>query len=148
MPARFKIGTKVYEIADVQQLPMRALLFDLPVQTEELGQRLEAGDVEAINNRLEKIKDTELRGRDPEAKWGIAITIWASRLLAGETVTIAEALSFPSGDLAWLPDTADHQSKTVDPTRTRAASVRGAKSRPAKAGSSSRRTSKKASTGG
>lgn len=148
MSARFKIGAKLYEIADIRQLPMKALLFDLPVQTEELGQRLEAGDVEAINERLDKIKDPKQRGRDPDAKWGIAIAIWASRLQAGETVTIAEALSFPSGDLTWLPDTADHQQKTVDPTRTRAASARGARSRPAKAASSSKRTSRKASTGG
>lgn len=148
MATRFKIGRKTYTLGDVRELPMRALLFDLPVQTEELGQRLEAGDVEAINDRLEKIEDQAARGRDPDAKWGIAIAIWASRLLAGEDVTIAQALDFPAGQMEWLPDTADHAKKAVDPTRTRAASARGARSRAAKGGSSSKRSSSRASTAG
>lgn len=53
------------------------------------------------------VKDRE---GHPEAMFLTCLTIWASRVLAGEDVTLLEAVSVPVKDIRWIVEPADRQA--------------------------------------
>jgi hypothetical protein len=51
-----------------------------------------------------------------EQFWLMGVMIWASRRVAGDQLSFAEAVDFPVDEVTWLPEPADHK-KPANPTR-------------------------------
>lgn len=145
---KFAIAGKSYTVSDIEQLSLW-LLLELQSETKDTAQPLDVATVQAMAKTLDELPNDDARKRHPDAPWVLAVTIWASRRLAGEEVTFREAIDFPMSQLSFLPEPGDHKAakKTAaDPTRRRpTASAGAARKRAAK---STVRTSRTASTAG
>jgi hypothetical protein len=119
---RFRIGSTVYEASSILRLTLGQIL-DLERQTAALGRPLSWSQIKAMMQSLESVSAEAFSGHD-DAPWVIALTIYASRLAAGEQVTFAEAVDFPLEDLTILPATEDHSRP--GPTKARPGSGRAA----------------------
>lgn len=143
MSTRFSIGSKVYDVKDVEDLSLW-LLLELQSETADTARPLDVATVQQMAATIDKLPDDDARKTHPDAPWLLGVTIWASRRMAGEEVTFREAIDFPMRQLTFLPAPADR--KKPDPTRRpRQASAGVARKRAAK---STPRTSKPASTSG
>lgn len=145
---RFRIDGRIYEAAALDQLMLKdILLFERDAAA--LGRPMKWGQIEAWAKELDVYYETianprstkaakdeaERAAKDHEgAMWVIAMTIWASRRVAGETLTFEQATEFPMHQLEWLPDPQDRKV-AANPTKarpaTRKASGRAASKRPA-----------------
>lgn len=103
---RFKVKGKEYDAAGLDDVTLRdTLLFES--QMRELGRPMVWTEMLGIVAHLATIEDDQARGTHPDAMWSFAVTIWASRRLAGENVTIAEAADFRiPADIEWLDEQA------------------------------------------
>lgn len=128
---RFKIADKVYEASSVDRLSMGHLL-RIESETEAVGCRMTWAEVQALLEELAGIAEAEAENH-PAALFVIGLTVWASRLNAGETVTLAEAVDFPLGDLQWLPEPGDHKEPKNPTQRPPKATGAAGKRPPAKA---------------
>lgn len=143
---RFKIGGTIYDAESIDRLTLKDIL-TLEKETTELGHPMLWSDVQRISEEIADLKTERERSEHPAAIWMFAITIWASRHLAGESLTFGEAIDFPLADLDWLPEPADRQ-KPKRPTKAgRAGSARAAKNHAADA-TTSPPMLRAASTGG
>jgi hypothetical protein len=143
---RFQLGDKIYTAAEIDLLTVKDVLV-FEKEAADLGRPMKWGQIEAwaleLNGYYQTIADekvspaqraeAERAVKDHEGVlWVIAMTIWASRRLAGEAVTFDQAIDFPMRDLRWLPSTQDRKAAT-NPTkarpRTTKASGRAAKPR-------------------
>lgn len=125
---RFKIGAKIYEAASVDRLSMGDLL-RIRSETEAIGIPMTWPEVKTLLEEISILDDAE---EHPQAMLVIGLTIWASRLNAGEKISLADAVDFPLGDLQWLPEPEDHK-EPANPTRPPKGSGGGGKRQPAKA---------------
>jgi hypothetical protein len=132
---RFKIGDTTYEASSVDRLSLANIL-RLESETADLGRSMKWSDIKAMIRNVEALSAEELDEHD-DAPWVIGLSIWASRLNAGEQLSFEQAISFPLSDLEWIADPQDHQ-QAAGPQKPRAASARGAKRQGSKA---SKRTS-------
>ncbi len=123
MSGRFQIGATVYEASSIQRLSLGQIL-DLERQTEAFGKPMTWSQIQAMMSALEGVSAEEFGGHD-HAPWVIALTIYASRTAAGESLSFAEAIDFPMGDLKILPAPAD-RSASARPTKARPGSGRAA----------------------
>ncbi|MGX7679074.1 hypothetical protein ACSMXN_09250 [Jatrophihabitans sp. DSM 45814] len=156
---KFMIGDRLYNDAALDQLSLKDILI-LEMETEKLGRPLKFAQVqgwaEEFNRLADRMADkrataavraeaekslTEHEG----ALWVTAITIWASRKIAGEEITFGAAIDFPMGSLRILPEPEDRKAP-ADPTRARPGSGRAAKRPAGKRATKS--TSRKPSTAG
>lgn len=114
---RFSIKGKVYDAATLDDVTLRdTLVFES--QMAELGRPMSWGDLLDLVAHLATIDDPTKRGKHPDATWSLAVTVWASRRMAGENVTISEAADFRLTDLEWVtePDpSADRTGAASDP---------------------------------
>lgn len=115
---RVSIKGKVYDVAQLDDVTLRdTLVFE--AQMAELGRPMTWPDMLDIIAKLSQIEDEQERGRHPDATWSLAVTVWATRRLAGESVTIAEAADFRiPADIEWVvePDpSADRTGAASDP---------------------------------
>lgn len=100
---RFRIADAEYDAATIEDITLRdTLVFER--QMADLGRPMSWPDMMRMIVRLAAIPDPSTRGEDPDAMWSLAVTIWASKRLAGEDVTVAEATDFRLSDLVFLPD--------------------------------------------
>ena len=121
---RFRIGSTTYEAESVDRLSLANIL-RLETECASLGRPMKWSDVRSMLRNAEAMTAEELDEHD-DAPWVIGLSIWASRLNAGENLTFEEAISFPLSDLEWIADPQDHQS-AKDPRKPRPASGRGGK---------------------
>lgn len=124
---RFKIGDRVYAAESVDRLSLANIL-RLETECAELGRPMRWSNIKAMIRNVEELSPEELDDHD-DAPWVIALSLWASRLNAGETLTFSEAISFPLSDLQWVPDPEDHK-EPAGPQQPRPGSGRGAKRQP------------------
>ena len=151
---KFKIREKVYDAATLGRPEIRDYL-RLAIETEALGRRLGAADVEAISKSIGDCKSNEERTNHPDMLWFIALNVWASLCHAAnearnageaaEHSSFEDAIGVSLDDLTFLPDPEDHKPADPSKARTRAASARAAK-RPAAAKRAAAKTSKTRST--
>jgi len=145
---KFKIGPTVYDAAELDMLSLVDIL-KFEKETADLGNPMRWSDIERIQVELEALKTDKERMAHADFIWLTAVTIWASRRLAGEKATFEEAISFPMRDLKQIEEPQDKKA-AEGPTKARTGSVRAAKlPRPiaaAKTGSAA--TSLEASTAG
>src|SRR5207248_3298287 len=135
----FSIGSKVYDIKDIEDLSLW-LLLELQSETADTARPLNVAEVQQMSKPMDSLPNDDARKTHPDAPWLLGVTIWASRRMAGEDVTFREAIDFPMRQLTFLPAPADR--KKPDPTtRPRQASAGAARKRAAK---STPRASKRA----
>lgn len=119
---RFKIGDgRVYDVTGIDRLSLANIL-RLEKETSELGRAMKWSELRAMVDRVADL-DEEARDVDDDTPWVLALTVWASRLNAGDAITFEQAIDFPLGDFQQLPDPQDHMP-TVDPTKARPGSGR------------------------
>lgn len=114
---KFKIRDQTYDGATLDDLTLKMVL-QLEKETREFGRLIRLADVQAMAEELDKLKTNTERGNHPDTPWVLAVTIWASRRLAGESVTFEEAIDFPMGELTFLKQPLDHL-EPANPTRSR-----------------------------
>lgn len=127
---KFKLGNTVYALADLDRVSLRDILV-LERETVEFGHPLRWTDVQAMSEALDALETEKERAEHPDALWITAVTIWASRRIAGENVTFDQAVDFPMRDLVFLPEPGDHKeaanpSKPGRKSQTRKGSARAA----------------------
>jgi hypothetical protein len=133
-PTTFKIDGKIYSTAGLDELSLKdVLLFD--GQAADLGLGITWRDVEQISQEFADLTSEEA-DRHPRAVLMVALTVWASRRVAGDDVSLDEAISIPisSIDFGSVPEPAR-------PTQPRkAGAAKGAKTsgNPAKRAASAR----------
>lgn len=88
-------------------------------------------DIERIRAELVAIKDVRERERHPDALMLTAVSIWASRIAAGDEVTFEDVISLPLGRMAFILEPGDvpDESEAADPHRARPGSGRAAEPR-------------------
>lgn len=107
MAQRFKIGSRVYTSSALDQVTLRDLtLFD--DQARDMGWSKKWSDVERIATEIDEMSEDEAE-KHPDRFVMIAVTIWVSRRVAGEQVTLDQALDFPLSKLDFLPDSEDRK---------------------------------------
>lgn len=117
--SRISIGGKVYETRSVDKISLKDLV-TFRSQAADLGLDTSFSQVEAMI----ALPVAELEAH-PDNLLALAVTVWATRRVAGDDVTLAEAIDVPMADIQWLPDPEDHKpGEAKRPTsRTRKASA-------------------------
>lgn len=142
---KFKIGnSKTYTLTAIDELSLKDVL-DLERQTAELGKPVTANDIEVMQRRLDGYQNEAEVAADPDATMLFAISIWATRRLAGDPdLTFLDAISFKMKDLQVLPDPADHKPP-ANPTRGRSRqAASGPAARPRRATAAAKPSSRSA----
>lgn len=124
--ARFKLHDRTYSTAALDEISLKDLLL-FNSQAEDLGLRRNWSDVERVSEELANLPVAEA-DRHPERFLVISTTIWAARRVAGEDVTLAEAVDFEIKAIEFIPDPQDHKSG-----KRKGAKKSAPKSRPQKA---------------
>lgn len=117
---RFTIkGVGTYETAALDKISLLDLMM-FNQQAADLGMPYAWDEVEAIAHKLDDIVQWEGAGSDPATKPPevsrrdevllLAVTVWASRRIAGDQVSFAEAINFPMTDYDMLPDPQDRKA--------------------------------------
>jgi hypothetical protein len=108
---RFKIGDKTYDTGAVDQISLRdVVLFNR--QSADMGLGVTWADVERIAGEMAGM--TEKDAAHPEALVMFAVTVWAARRIAGDDVTLEEAVDVPMASIEILEARKapkDHQPK-------------------------------------
>lgn len=103
---KFKLKDTIYDASAIDKLTLKMGL-QLQEESAAMGRRITLGELEDMSKALEAAPAAEQKNH-PNAMWLTAISVWAARKLAGESVTFAEAVDFPLSDLTVLPDPKDH----------------------------------------
>ena len=121
----------VYEGRTIDTLSIKhALQFDR--ECRDHGYGVTWRDVARIRAEMSALETEAEREQHPEALLLTAVTIWASRIAAGETVTFDEVISVPLGHIGFVLDDEPEKAATPDPRRARPGSGRAAAPRAAK----------------
>jgi hypothetical protein len=112
--ARFKIGSKVYNTALLEEITLRDLML-FNTQAEDMGLSERWSDVERTAMEMSEL-DEDAAEKHPGKMLMIGVTIWASRRLSGEAVTFEEAVDVPMASIVFLPATGDRKP---GPTKAR-----------------------------
>jgi len=112
--ARFKIGSKVYSTAALDEVTLRDLML-FNTQAEDMGLSERWSDVERIGCEMAAL-DEDAAEAHPGKMLMIGVTVWASRRLAGEQVSLEEAVDIPVKSISFLPATEDRKP---GPTKAR-----------------------------
>lgn len=112
--ARFKIGTKIYTSAALDEISLRDLML-FNTQAAEMGLAERWDDVERIADELDALSIEEAE-HHPGKMVMIGVTVWASRRCAGEDVSLDEAVDIPLRSIVFLPDTED-KKPPANPTK-------------------------------
>lgn len=131
---RFKISGRLYTAASLTEVSLRDLLL-FEVQTEEMGLPLRWADQLNISEEITALPKEE-RGKHPKMLQLLAVTVWATRRVAGDKVTFSEALDFSLDQLEWVGGGEDDEA---DPPKARQATRKGS----GRAGASRATASKK-----
>jgi hypothetical protein len=137
---QFRIKDVTYNGAALDQLSLKDILL-LEKGTAELGRPLKWGEIEQWTTELDRLvaiqadetrtalvreKAAKEHQDHPGAMWVMALVIWASRRLAGESISFEEAISFPVRDLQWVAEPANRASRrAANPTKARPATPKG-----------------------
>lgn len=112
---RFKIGEKVYDAAGIDRLTLGNIL-RLEKETAELGRPMKWSELQGLAARVSGLSEDEF-GLDDETPWFIALTVWASRLNAGEDITFAEAIDFRLDEFQPIAEPEDHKPGKAQKSR-------------------------------
>jgi hypothetical protein len=126
----FKIDGKTYTTAGLDEITLKDVLrFD--TQAAALGLGITWKDVERINQEFAELTAEEADNH-PQAVLMVALTIWASRRVAGDDVSLDEAIDIPLSSI----DFGTPPEEPARPTQPRKA---GAKKGAQKSGNPAKR---------
>lgn len=132
---KFAIKGKVYDATALEQVTLKDILIFERQAAEVMGRPVTWAEVGAWADELEKLSTDRERQEHPAVVWLTAITIWASRIAAGERLDFGDAIDFPVGDLTFLPEPQDHKpGSSPGNRRARTGSAPGVGSRAAATG--------------
>lgn len=107
---RYKVGGKVYSLDALERVTLKdVLVFD--GQAADVGLSCTWDDV----MRLAELDEDAMTGHQQMLMFGVAV--WAAQRVAGEPVTLDEALSHPVQDYEVLPDPQDRKVGSRPPTK-------------------------------
>jgi hypothetical protein len=110
---KFKLGSKVYAVASLD-LPTLSQILKFEAQSADVfGHPVTFAEIGQMSEDLDKIKDEKAKLRSPDGMKVLAVTIWASRVAAGEDVTLGEAVDFSLNDLTFLSEAGDPPNPTT-----------------------------------
>lgn len=93
---RFKINGKTYDTGSVDQISLRdVVLFNR--QSADMGLGVTWADVERISTEMAELTDKD--APHPESLVMFGVTVWAARRIAGDDVTLEEALDVPMASI-------------------------------------------------
>jgi hypothetical protein len=125
------IDGNVYQAATIDTLSIKhALQFDR--ECREHGYPLTWRDVERVRAEMSVLATDDERQEHPDALLLTAVTVWASRIAAGDAVTFDEVISAPLGSMRFILDADElaaskgEKAATPDPHRARPGSGRAA----------------------
>lgn len=125
---RIVLRGKTYTILKPSDLTLKMLL-QLEIETEQFGKRMTLADFERLDAEWAAHRaSTAGASIHPAAVWLVAVTVWASKRLAGEEVTFEDAIDFSFDEIKAVPTPQDRK-----PPAGRKAAPR--KARPSKAAS-------------
>lgn len=120
---KIEIDGKVYSTATLDEISLRdVVLFNS--QAKDIGLDVSFADVEQISNEMAELGDTDVT--HPDAMIMFAVTIWAARRIAGDDVTLGEAIDVPMKSIKVIEARKapkDHKPKKPKSLSTRPASV-------------------------
>jgi len=119
---KFKIGTATYNAAALDLISLKDVLV-LEQESADLGRALRFNDIKEMAEDISELKTDKERHAHPAMPWVLAVTIWASRRIAGERMSFGDAIDFPLRDLTWLKEPQDHKAATSPKARTRKGSA-------------------------
>lgn len=108
---RFRIHGTTYDTATVDQISLRDVV-TFNAQAAEIGLGVTWNDVERISSEMAGMKKSD--DPHPEALVMFAVTVWAARRIAGEDISLGEALDVPMVDIEVIEapkGPKDHQPK-------------------------------------
>lgn len=108
---KLSIDGVLYDPASLDRLTLREIMA-LEKATEDLGRPLKWSAIRAM---AEAAAGAGLAESD-DALWVIGLTIYASKLRAGEQVTFADALDVELGAIDWILEPGDEPDPSQDHT--------------------------------
>lgn len=105
--ARFTLFGTTYNTASLDAISLKHLML-FNDQAEDMGMRRRWHDVERIAEEMDGMTSAEA-DRHPERLMMIGVTIWASRVIAGDPVTLEQAVDFPMSEITFIPDPEDRK---------------------------------------
>ena len=105
--ARFKLHGKIYTTAALDEVSLKDLVL-FNSQAEEIGMARKWSDVERVTAEMSGLTTAEA-DQHPEKLLLIAVTVWATRRIAGDAVTFGEAIDFPMNAIEFLPEPEDRK---------------------------------------
>jgi hypothetical protein len=128
-----EIGGRRYPLKNVEDLELQhILLLEHELATDERLQRRTSlrtvGQVQATLKAWVR-KPLAERQADPQGMFLTCFLIWMARVLAGEDLTLVEAVSAPASSLRFIEEPSDHQAGEAAGKAPRPESRGGAKRR-------------------
>jgi len=119
---RFRINGKTYRVDLLDEISLKQmLLFD--EQAEDMGLRARWADVEIAVQELEGGTPADF-ARHPRRNLLTSATVWAAQVLAGDQVTLDEAVGMPFKKIEWIEAPKDRRP----PAKKKSASAKASRS--------------------
>ena len=125
------IDGRHYPVVSVEDLSLRhTLALQRELVVTNISRAKTWADVKALLAEFEAMAPED-RANHPEALFLTALTVWACRVMAGDEVSLLDAVDVPASRLKWIKEPAD-RAPAADAKGTAPAG----KARPRKAGAS------------
>ena len=122
------IDGRHYPVVSVEDLSLRhTLALQRELVLTNISRAKTWADVKALLVEFESLPPAE-RANHPEALFLTALTVWACRVMAGDEVSLLDAVDVPASKLKWIKEPADRAPADVEGNQ--------GKARPRKAGAS------------
>lgn len=104
---RIRIGEKTYSTASLDEVSLRDLVL-FNTQAAAMGWGAKWSDIERAAGEIDVLTDAEA-GKHPDALMVLAATVWVTRRVAGDDVTLSEAIDVPLSQVDIIPEPQDRQ---------------------------------------
>ncbi len=104
------IDGKKYPAATISDLSLRHTLeLQRELTTENISRAKTWGEVRGLVEEFAALPDDAARSNHPESLFLMAVTIWATRVTAGEALTLLESVDIPATSVKWVAEPTDRQ---------------------------------------
>lgn len=130
------IGDKHYPSVSIDQLSLaHVLTLQRELVITNVSSAKTFADVQGLIHEFSALPAAE-RANHPEAIFLAAVTIWATRVSAGESLTLLEAVDIPASSVRWIAEPHDREPGVAGKASPRAAGAPRKTSRPKSAAAS------------
>lgn len=122
------IDGKKYPAATISDLSLRHTLeLQRELATENISRAKTWPEVRELVAEFAALPDDAARSNHPESLFLMAVTIWATRVTAGDNVTLLEAVDVPAASVKWVAEPTDQQEPAGGKAPARVKSAGAAK---------------------